>query len=116
MKRLSITSWIFMGMAAGIALGVLAPAFASQLAPISNIFLRLIKSIIGPLLFGTLVSGIASTGSVKTMSRIGLKAILYFEAVTTVALFLGLGAVNLVRPGAGLTLTTAAVDVPKTAL
>lgn len=116
MKRLSITAWIFIAMFCGIALGIAAPGFAVQLAPVSNIFLRLIKSIIAPLLFGTLVSGIASTGSVKTMGRIGLKAIIYFEVVTTVALFLGLGAVNLVRPGAGLTLTTAAVDVPKTAL
>src|SRR3954468_21588821 len=110
MKRLSITSWIFIGMAAGIAIGVIAPAFASQLAPISNIFLRLIKSIIAPLLFGTLVAGIASTGSVKTMGRIGLKAIIYFEIVTTVALFLGLGAVNLVRPGDGLRLQPGPAD------
>src|SRR3954463_9922394 len=97
-------------MAAGIALGGVAPGFASQLAPISNIFLRLIKSIIAPLLFGTLVAGIASTGSVKTMGRIGLKAIIYFEIVTTVALFLGLGAVNLVRPGDGLKLQPGTVD------
>src|SRR3954447_10020428 len=110
MKRLSITSWIFIGMATGIAVGVLAPAFASQLAPVSNIFLRLIKSIIAPLLFGTLVAGIASTGSVKTMGRIGLKAIVYFEIVTTAALFLGLGAVNLVRPGEGLRLQPSAAD------
>ncbi|MBC8165610.1 MAG: dicarboxylate/amino acid:cation symporter [Bryobacteraceae bacterium] len=110
MKRLSITSWIFIGMAAGIVLGVTVPGFASQLAPISNIFLRLIKSIIAPLLFGTLVAGIASTGSVKTMGRIGLKAIIYFEIVTTAALFLGLGAVNLTRPGDGLKLQPAAVD------
>lgn len=110
MKRLSITTWIFIGMAAGIAMGVVAPGVASQLSPISNIFLRLIKSIIAPLLFGTLVAGIASTGSVKTMGRIGLKAIIYFEIVTTVALFLGLGAVNLVRPGDGLTIEKVAAD------
>src|SRR3954453_15534103 len=110
MKRLSITSWIFIGMAAGIALGVLAPGFASHLAPVRNTFLRLIKSIIAPLLFGTLVAGIASTGSVKTMGRIGLKAIVYFEIVTTVALFLGLASVNLMRPGDGLRLQPAAVD------
>lgn len=110
MKRLSITSWIFIGMAAGIALGVLAPGVASQLTPLSNIFLRLIKSIIAPLLFGTLVAGIASTGSVKTMGRIGLKAIIYFEIVTTAALFLGLAAVNLVRPGDGMTLERGATE------
>src|SRR3954451_17201787 len=116
MKRLSITSWIFIGMGAGIALGVLAPGFASQLSPVSNIFLRLIKSIIAPLLFGTLVAGIASTGSVQAMGRIGAKAILYFEVVTTIALFLGLAAVNLVRPGDGMKLETSAVEMalPKT--
>lgn len=115
MKRLSLTSWIFIGMAAGIALGFFAPAFAANLVPLSNIFLRLIKSIIAPLLFGTLVAGIASTGSVKAMGRIGLKAIIYFEVVTTVALFLGLAAVNLVQPGRGMQLspTGSEVNVPK---
>jgi proton glutamate symport protein len=102
MKKLSITSWIMIGMVAGIALGVIAPGVAVNLAPISNVFLRLIKSIIAPLLFGTLVYGIAGSGDVKQMGRIGVKAILYFEIVTTLALFIGLGAVNLTRPGAGL--------------
>jgi proton glutamate symport protein len=80
------------------------------LAIVSNIFLRLIKSIIAPLLFGTLVYGIAGSGSIRQMGRIGLKAILYFELVTTVALFLGLGAVNLVRPGDGMKLERSASD------
>ena len=104
MKRLSLTTWIFIGMAIGIVLGFAAPGFASQLAPVSNIFLRLIKSIVAPLLFGTLVAGIASTGSVKAMGRIGIKSIVYFEVVTTAALFLGLAAVNLIRPGDGMQL------------
>ena len=103
-RRLSLTAWIFIGMAAGIALGIAAPGFAGQLAPVSNIFLRLIRSIIAPLIFATLVYGIAGSGDLKRMGRIGLKAIVYFELVTTVALFLGLAAVNLVRPGAGLKL------------
>jgi proton glutamate symport protein len=106
--RLSLTAWIFIGMAAGIALGIAAPGFAIQLSPVSNIFLRLIRSIIAPLIFATLVYGIAGSGDLKRMGRIGLKAIVYFEVVTTVALFLGLAAVNLVRPGAGLKLTAAA--------
>jgi proton glutamate symport protein len=109
-RRLSLTGWIFAGMAAGIVLGIVAPGFARGLAPVSNIFLRLIKSIIAPLLFGTLVYGIAGTGSMKAMGRIGLKAIIYFEVVTTVALFLGLGAVNLVRPGEGMTLERSAAE------
>lgn len=115
MKRLSLTAWIFIGMAAGIALGFAAPGVAAQLGPVSNIFLRLIKSIIAPLLFGTLVAGIASTGSAKAMGRIGLKAIVYFEVITTIALFLGLAAVNLTRPGEGMSLTATAAElsVPK---
>jgi len=111
MKRLSLTAWIFVGMAVGIVLGFMAPQVARELAPVSNVFLRLIKSIIAPLLFGTLVYGIAGSGSVKAMGRIGLKAIVYFEIVTTVALFLGLGAVNLTRPGAGMKLERTANEV-----
>lgn len=111
MKKISLTSWIFIAMAAGIALGVVAPDIAKSLGPISSVFLRLIKSIIAPLVFATLVYGIAGTGSAKTMGRIGLKSIIYFEVVTTIALFLGLGAVNLVKPGVGVNLPQGAADV-----
>jgi Na+/H+-dicarboxylate symporter len=104
MRRLSLTGWIFISMAVGVAIGLLAPGLGRQLSPISTVFLRLIKSIIAPLLFGTLVYGIAGTGSLKTMGRIGVKSIIWFEALTTIALFLGLAAVNLVRPGAGFAL------------
>jgi proton glutamate symport protein len=97
-------------MALGVALGVFAPGVAVKLEPVSNIFLRMIKSIIAPLLFGTLVGGIASTGSIATMGRIGIKAIVYFEIATTLALFVGLGAVNLVRPGAGIRIEHTAVN------
>src|SRR5579871_4263054 len=107
-KRLSLTAWIFIGMAVGIGVGIAAPGFAAQLSPISNVFLRLIRSIIAPLIFGTLVYGIAGSGDLKRMGRIGLKAIVYFEAVTTAALFLGLAAVNLAQPGRGMTLGAAA--------
>lgn len=91
-------------MAVGTVLGMVAPGFSVELAPISAVFLNLIKSIIAPLIFATLVYGIAGTGSAKAMGRIGAKAILYFEVVTTIALFLGLAAVNLVKPGVGVNL------------
>ncbi|HJT87435.1 MAG TPA: cation:dicarboxylase symporter family transporter [Bryobacteraceae bacterium] len=108
MKRPSLTAWIFFGMAAGVALGILAPSFARRLDPISEVFLRLIRSIVAPLIFATLVAGMASGGSMKRMGRVGIKALIYFEVVTTIALFLGLGAVNLARPGAGVPLVPAA--------
>src|SRR5271165_1466348 len=104
MKRVSITTWILIGLVAGVVFGALLPGPAVRLGILGAIFLRLIRSIVAPLVFGTLVSGIAGTGSVKTMGRIGGKAILYFEIVTTVALFVGLGAVNLVKPGVGVQL------------
>ena len=108
LKRPSLTAWIFVGMIAGIALGVLAPSFAKQLDPVSQVFLRLIRSIIAPLLFGTLVSGMAATGDLKRMGRIGVKALVYFEVVTTLALLIGLGMANTVRPGAGVRIASAA--------
>jgi proton glutamate symport protein len=102
LKKISLTSWIFIALVLGILVGVFFPAFAVQLAPISNIFLRLIKSIVGPLLFGTLIYGISSAGELKTMGRIALKAITYFEIATTLALVIGLVMVNLFQPGAGV--------------
>jgi proton glutamate symport protein len=97
-------------MAAGVALGIFAPGIAKALSPVSNVFLRLIRSIIAPLIFGTLVAGIAGSGSMKQMGRIAGKAILYFEIVTTIALFIGLGAVNLVRPGDGVPIQRTAAE------
>lgn len=112
LRRLSLTSWIFIALVIGILLGVFFPEFARSLGPVSNIFLRLIKSIVGPLLFGTLVYGIASAGELKTMGRVAVKAIIYFEIATTLALVIGLAFVNVFRPGAGLTLNTAGSALP----
>ncbi|MBV8891438.1 MAG: dicarboxylate/amino acid:cation symporter [Acidobacteria bacterium] len=105
LRKLSLTSWIFIALIVGAVLGILFPEFSRNLSPISNIFLRLIKSIVGPLLFGTLVYGIASAGELKTMGRVALKSLIYFEVVTTLALVIGLVVVNAFRPGRGLTIT-----------
>lgn len=114
MKKLTITHWVFVGMAVGIALGIAAPEFSKSLDIVSKIFLRLIKSIIAPLLFGTLVAGIAGSGSAKTMGRVGGKAMAYFLAATSVALVIGLLAVNLVQPGAGMNIQHDAAEAVKT--
>ena len=108
MRRPSLTVWILIALVAGIAFGATFPGPAKEFGLLGTIFLRLIKSIIAPLIFATLVVGIAGTGSVKTMGRIGGKAILYFEIVTTLALVIGLGAANLVQPGAGVALQAGA--------
>ena len=89
-------------MGIGLVLGWLAPDFAVELRPLSMIFLRLIKSIIAPLIFATLVVGIAGHGNLRQVGRMGIKALVYFEVVTTIALILGLVVVNIVRPGAGV--------------
>ena len=104
MKRISLTAWILIALVAGILFGAAFPGPAKQMGLLGTVFLRMIKSIIAPLLFGTLVVGIAGTGNVKTMGRIGGKAILYFEIVTTIALFVGLGFANFVKPGLGVSL------------
>jgi proton glutamate symport protein len=109
----SLTFWIFAGMVAGVALGLAAPGLAGSAAMslVGTAFLRLIRSIVAPLIFGTLVAGIAGAGSVRAMGRIGLKALVYFEAVTTLALLIGLAAVNIVRPGEGVHLQKSAAEV-----
>ena len=107
-------------MVAGVTLGVLAPNVARDLAPLSTVFLRLIKSILAPLIFATLVFGIAGAGDLKQMGRIGIKALIYFEVVTTIALFVGLAGVDLLGPGRGMTLahstSAAAPALPKQTL
>ena len=94
----SLTTQIFLGLLLGIAAGYLWPRFGVAVKPLADNFLRMIKMIIAPLLFSTLVVGIAGTGDLKTMGRIGVKAIIYFEVATTIALFLGLGLVNVFQP------------------
>src|SRR5438093_11818961 len=97
-----VTTQIFIGLLLGIVVGYVWPAFGVAIKPLADAFLRMIKMIIAPLLFATLVVGIAGTGDLKAMGRIGVKAIVYFEVATTIALFLGLALVNIFKPGAGL--------------
>jgi proton glutamate symport protein len=106
----SLTYWIFLSMLFGLEIGLDWPHFATHLRILSDIFLRLIKLIVAPLILGTLVTGIAGHGDARKIGRIGLKALVYFEAVTTVALFLGVAAINLTRAGAGLTMSAAVTE------
>jgi proton glutamate symport protein len=110
-KRRSLTTWIVISMFFGAEIGFTFPEVAKQLNVFSNIFLRLIKTIIAPLLFSTLVVGIAAHSNLKQVGRMGLKAIFYFEIVTTVALFIGLGAINLTKAGEGVHIETADAQV-----
>ncbi len=98
----TLTQWIFIGMGIGLTVGWLFPDVGSTLQPLSIIFLRLIKSIIAPLIFATLVVGIAGHGNLKQVGRMGLKSIIYFEVITTLALIIGLAAVHLIQPGIGI--------------
>ena len=100
-SRRSLTTWIFIAMLAGAAIGHDWPQMALNMRVISMIFLKLIKAIVAPLLFATLVSGIAAHSDLKKVGRMGIKAIVYFEAVTTLALVIGLVAINVSRAGAG---------------
>jgi proton glutamate symport protein len=103
--RPSLTAQIFIGLFLGVLIGWLRPEWGNTLYFLRDIFLNLIKSIIGPLVFSTLVVGIAGGGSLRKVGRMGVKALVYFELITTVALFLGLAVVNLTKPGAGVALT-----------
>jgi len=102
--RPSLTTQILIGLVLGGALGYVSPKWGNNVYFLRDIFLNLIKSIIAPLIFSTLVVGIAGGGDLKKVGRMGAKAILYFEIITTIALFIGLAVVNLTRPGAGVAL------------
>jgi len=105
LRRLTLTHWIFVGMGAGIAIGWAAPEFAAGLKPFSTIFLRMIKSIVVPIIFGTLVVGIAGHGDdLRRIGRLAVKSISYFWLMTFMALAIGLIAGNLSQPGVGVIL------------
>jgi proton glutamate symport protein len=104
-QRRSLTVWIFVAMVAGAEIGFDAPAVAVNLRVFSDIFLRLIKTIVAPLILATLITGIAGHGDLKSVGRMGIKSLIYFEVATTLALVIGLIAINLSHAGVGLTLS-----------
>jgi len=106
--RRSLTVWIFVAMVAGAELGFDAPAVAVNLRVLSDIFLRLIKTIVAPLILATLITGIAGHGDLKSVGRMGIKSLIYFEVATTLALVLGLVAINLSHAGVGLSMPASA--------
>jgi proton glutamate symport protein len=107
-RQRSLTLWIFFAMPLGLEIGLDRPQFAEHLRLLSDIFLRLIKVIVAPLILATLVTGIAGHGDLRSVGRIGLKSILYFEVVTTIAIVLGIATINLTRAGEGLAMNPTA--------
>ncbi len=105
-RQRSLTAWIFWAMIAGGELGADAPGLAVSLRVFSDIFLRLIKTIVAPLILGTLITGIAAHGQMRSLGRMGLKTLVYFEVLTTIAMLIGLAAINITHAGLGL-------DVPR---
>ena len=108
LHRRTLTPWIFVAMVAGAEIGFDAPAFAVNLRVFSDIFLRLIKTIVAPLILATLITGIAGHGDLKSVGRMGIKSLIYFEALTSIALVIGLVAINISKAGVGLALPVAA--------
>ena len=101
-RRRSLMAWIFWAMIAGGELGAGRTGLAVSLRVFSDIFLRLIKTIVAPLILGTLITGIAAHGQMRSLGRMGLKALVYFEVLTTVAMLVGLAAINISSAGVGL--------------
>ena len=101
LKSKKLTMWIFYALFLGILFGWLFPDIAVKFQPVADGFLRMIKMIIAPLLFATLVVGISGHGNIKTLGKIGVKTIIYFELVTTIALIIGLLVGNIFAPGHG---------------
>ena len=101
---------VVVGILLGVLLGVVAPSTAAQMEPLGMGFIKLIRMMIGPIIFFTVVVGIASIGDMRKLGRVGLKALLYFEVVTSVALLIGLVVVNVIQPGAGMNVDASKLD------
>ncbi len=102
LQNIKLTRYIIISLILGIIVGILFPAFAVKLSPLAMMFLNMVKMIIAPLLFATLVIGIAGHGDIKSLGKIGIKTIIYFEVVTIAALVIGLGVGHITQPGAGI--------------
>ena len=109
----SLTTQIMIGLLVGAAIGWLKPEWGNKVYFLRDIFINLIKSIIAPLIFSTIVIGIAGAGALKKVGRMGIKALVFFEIATTAALFIGLAVVNFTKPGAGVTLAAENIDIAK---
>ena len=112
--RPSLTMQIMIGLIVGAVIGWLRPDWGNAVYFLRDIFINLIKSIIAPLVFSTIVVGIAGAGALRKIGRMGVKALIYFELVTTAALFIGLAVVNFTKPGTGVTLAAGNTDIVKT--
>src|SRR5574338_905144 len=102
---------VLIGILLGIALGHFAPDIGSQLKPLGDLFIKLIKMLLAPIIFASVVVGIARMQNIKEAGRVGVKAVLYFEIVSTIALVIGLVVVNIFKPGQGLNIDPTQIDV-----
>jgi proton glutamate symport protein len=115
LEKKNLTTWILVAMAIGTEIGLDFPAFSQNLQFLSKIFLRLVKTIVAPLLFATLVIGIAGHANIKQVGRMGWKSLLYFEVVTTIALFIGILVINVTQAGDGILVPEALLkELPET--
>ena len=102
--------WVLAGIVSGIAFGLIDPHHAEQMKPLGDGFIKLIRMVIAPIIFCTVVAGVANVGDMRKLGRVGIKALLYFEVVTTLALGAGLIVVSIVQPGAGMNVNAATLD------
>ena len=101
---------VLIGIFIGLLLGLLTPDIAVTLQPLADGFIKLIKMLLAPIIFGTVVLGMAKMGNITEVGRIGVRALIYFEVVSTIALVIGLVVVNVVQPGVGMNIDPGRID------
>src|SRR5690349_14438821 len=111
--RRNLTFQVLVAISLGILLGALAPDIGKSMKPVGDTFINLVKMVIAPIIFLTIVSGVASMQDIKKVGRVGAKALIYFEVVSTIALGIGLVVVNVTKPGAGIDISRATGDISK---